>query len=181
MKYHDDTPLPFPGLYALEAMRDRVEALIDRMPNVESTAIIHTEERGPHAIYIARTFQGSARQVPAFLRPFVSRRSLAWTDHSVWDTRALTCTWRIENVHSRYAICEGVNSYLPDPKNPGGTIVRISGEFTVDGDNLPHVPQFIGRRIAPRAERIVVGHTIANFRAMVEGTGAILASEARAA
>ncbi|MCA9517223.1 MAG: hypothetical protein KC635_19920 [Myxococcales bacterium] len=181
MKYHDDTPLPFPGHFAFEAMRDRTEELVDRMPNVESTDIVHVEERGPDAVYIVRNFQGSASQVPAFLRPFVSRKSLAWTDYSLWDARTLTCSWRIENAHSGYSICQGVNYYLPDPKNPGGCIVRISGEFTVDGDNIPHVPKFLGRRIAPRAERTVVGHTVENFRGMVEGTGALLEAKAKAA
>ena len=59
--------------------------------------------------------------------------------------------------------------------------MRISGEFTVDGDNIPHVPKFLGRRIAPRAERTVVGHTVENFHGMVEGTGALLEAKAKAA
>ena len=71
----------------------------------------------------------------------------------------------------------------PDPTNPERrTRCVIAGEFVVHGDKIPAVPKFIGLKIAPKLESIILGYMIPNFRSLASGIGSYLdAKKARVA
>ncbi|MFT7582195.1 MAG: hypothetical protein ACI9MR_003877 [Myxococcota bacterium] len=175
MNFDDSTRLSVTPAQLFEVLIHRMHELVPMLPNVVSTKRISVEEQGPGVLLVVRHWQGSAKQVPKLLRPFISQKSLAWTDYSIWDSNDYTCAWRIENIHSSYQTCFGKNLFTADPANPDGSYARLVGEFTVHGDRIPKVPRFLGRKIAPRAEKTVVGHSIENFSEMVLGAARLVA------
>ncbi len=129
-----------------------------------------------------RYWQGTSASVPALLRPFVSKNSLSWMDHATWVLDEYKIDWRTETNHSKYSSCSGVNYFQPDPDNPKTrTRCVIAGEFVVYGDKIPAMPTFIGLKIAPKLESIILGFMLPNFRQLAAGIGATLDAKKQAA
>ncbi|HRE90753.1 MAG TPA: hypothetical protein PK095_16625, partial [Myxococcota bacterium] len=85
--------------------------------------------------------------------------------------------WRIESPHSRYSSCSGINIFEPHPEFPDTkTRCVIAGEFTVFGDKLPAVPKFLGLKMAPKLESIILGFMMPNFRQLSVGLASFLRS-----
>jgi hypothetical protein len=57
----------------------------------------------------------------------------------------------------------------------------IAGEFVVDGENLPAMPKFLGRKVAPKLESIILGFMLPNFRQLAVGIASYLDAKRSAA
>ena len=175
MRFEEITYIDHPAKDVLNAMIWRLEDMVPFMDNVSGikTEIFETDPEGN--IHTQRIWQGTSATVPAVLRPFVSKNSLAWKDFAIWTPAAYRCDWRIESKHSKYSGCSGLNYFEPDPENPE-TRCRcvIAGEFVVHGEKLPAVPKFIGLKIAHKLESIILGYMMPNFRQLSVGLGKFL-------
>ena len=175
MQFEEVTIIAQPAARVVHTMLWELESLVPFMDNVESIETRRLEKTDDGRVLGLRHWQGTSGQVPAIVRPFVSRAQLGWLDHAVWYPSEHRVTWRIENSHSAYARCEGENVFAPDPDRPEThTRCVIRGVFDVDGAKLPAVPAFVGRKIAPRLEEIVIGHMRPNFRQLAAGLEARL-------
>lgn len=175
MHFEDVKTIDFPATGPLNAMIWNLEELVPFMDNVAEIVTFKLEKQPDGRIFTERKWQGTAAQVPAVLRPFVSKASLAWIDYGIWTPSLWRCEWRIENKHSKYSTCSGINVFEPHPDAPDTkTRCRFAGDFVVMGDKLPAIPAAIGRKIAPKIESIIVGYMLPNFATLASSLGGFL-------
>jgi len=175
MRFEATSQVGFPADVVVRTLIKRMDDLVDHMPNVADIETQVLEEQPDGRVKTVRAWQGTASSVPAVIRPFVTKNSLGWVDYSIWDLTNGTCDWYIENKHSRFSSCSGINSFIVDPDAPETrTILKVEGDFTVFGDKIPAMPRFLGKRMAPTIERIIVGFMMPNFTAMAVGADALL-------
>lgn len=174
MKFEEVATCDYPAAAVLDAMIYKLEELVPFMDNVSEIKTQVFEERDGK-VHTQRHWQGTSSSVPALLRPFVTKNSLGWTDHAVWTPSEYKVEWRIESKHSKYSRCEGMNLFEPHPDFPETkTRCVIAGEFTVHGDRLPAVPKFLGLKMAPRLESLILGFMLPNFRQLSVGLSSYL-------
>jgi len=165
MKFEDIASIDEPATDALDAMLWHLEELVPFMENVAEIQTIKMDRQPDGKVVTERRWQGTAKSVPAVLRPFVSKNSLAWMDYATWTPSEWKCEWRIENKHSKYSSCSGINYFEPHPDAPTTrTRCVIAGDFSVYGDKLPAIPKFLGLKMAPKLESIILGFMLPNFR-----------------
>jgi hypothetical protein len=175
MDFEEITHIEHPARRVVDTMIWKLETLVPFMPNVSGIETREMSDLGDGRIACLRHWQGTSATVPAVLRPFVTKNSLGWLDHATWYPGEYKVEWRIESGHSKYTRCEGVNIFEPDPAAPETrTRCIIRGVFEVQGDKLPAVPTFMGRKLAPTIERIILGYMLPNFRQLSEGLGRCL-------
>lgn len=178
MHFEETQGRDFPAQRALNAMIWHLEDLVPFMDNVAEIKTEMFEPQPDGSIKTRRRWQGTASSVPALMRPFVSKNSLAWTDHATWYPDRWLCEWRIESRHSKYSSCSGINLFEPDPEAPDTrTRCVIAGDFVVFGDKLPAIPKFLGLKMAPKLESIILGFMLPNFRQLSVGIGNYLAAQ----
>ena len=156
----------------VETMLYRMDELAAFMPNVAYVETRRSDEREDGTVDVYRYWMGTTKSVHKLLRPFVTKNSLWWDDFALWTPAERFCTWRSESRHKRFTKCYGKTLF--EPSGDGGTAVIIDGHLDVDGENIPGVPNFVGRRIAPRIERLVVGMMEPNFEATSKAIAALL-------
>lgn len=175
MKFEATARVSFPVELVVRTLIPRMDELVPHLPNISAieTRLIETQPDG--RVKTVRHWQGTAQTIPSVLRPFVTKNSLGWLDTSIWDLQAGTCDWFIETRHSKFTSCAGTHAYLPDPEAPTErTVLRVQGEFTAFGDRIPGMPGFLGKRVAPALEKVIVGFMMPNFTAMAVGAEGLL-------
>jgi len=181
MNFEDVTVIEHPAQDAFEALLWQLEGLVPHMENVAGIETLKLDRQPDGTIVSQRRWQGAASSVPALLRPFVTKNSLAWMDYATWYPDDRRCDWRIESKHSKYSSCSGSNRFDPDPEAPATrTRCVITGAFIVYGDKLPAVPKFLGMKMAPKLESIILGFMLPNFRSCSQGIADYLAAKAKA-
>jgi len=185
MRFEASAKISFPVELVVSTLLPRMEELVPHLPNISAIETRVYETLSDGRVKTVRHWQGTASTVPSVLRPFVTKNSLGWVDTSIWDLSIGTCEWFIETAHSRFISCSGTHAYLPDPEAPTDhTVLRIEGEFTAFGDKIPGMPGFLGKRVAPALEKVIVGFMMPNFTGLAVGAEGLLrqlADEARAA
>ncbi len=159
------------------AMMHQLDTLADHMSNVAEIETRTFEEASDGSFNVVRWWLGTTENVPKLLRPFMNKNSLWWLDYSVWTPAKRHCSWRIESKHSKLSSCQGETWFEPHPEDPGATRMLTDGELVVFGDKLPG-PAFLGRKIAPQIEKIVVRMTEPNIVATGVGLQKLLDSKA---
>lgn len=182
MQFEEITYCEHPASEVYGAMIWHLEELVPYMDNVAEIKTETFDDSVPGIIKTVRFWQGTSASVPTLLRPFVSKNSLGWTDIATWTPAEYKIDWRTETRHSRYSACSGVNRFEPDPEHPTTrTRCVIAGEFVVYGDKIPAMPTFIGMKIAPKLESIILGFMLPNFRQLAVGIGTYLDAKKKAA
>jgi hypothetical protein len=182
VRFEEITYCDYPASEVFGAMVWHLEDLVPYMDNVAEIRTDSFDQSEPGKIKTLRFWQGTSANVPALLRPFVSKNSLGWKDIATWIPSEYKVEWKTETKHSKYSSCEGVNYFEPDPEAPATrTRCVISGDFTVHGDRLPAMPKFIGLKIAPKLESIILGYMIPNFRQLAIGIAKYLDAKKKAA
>ncbi len=177
MKFEEVATCDYPASAVLDAMIYKLEELVPFMENVSEIKTSVFEEAGDK-VHTRRFWQGTSHSVPTLLRPFVTKNSLGWTDHATWTPKEYRVDWRIESPHSKYSLCQGINIFEPHPEFPDTkTRCVIAGEFTVFGDKLPAVPKFLGMKMAPKLESLILGFMLPNFRQLAVGLSSYLVAK----
>lgn len=179
MKFTATSRADFNADLVVQTLIYGMDDLVPHMPNVAEIDTHSIEPRDDGTIKTVRRWQGTASSVPALIRPFVTKNSLAWMDYAIWTPSSYSCEWYIESKNSKFSSCSGVNIFRPHADDPeGATELVIDGDFTVFGDKLPGMPGFLGRRVAPSIEKIIVGFMLPNFKAMAVGIASLLGERA---
>ena len=180
MHFEEITYCPYPADEVYGAMLWHVQELVPFMDNVASITPDTFDESTPGIVKTVRFWQGTAAAIPAFVRPFVSKSSLAWTDVATWTLGEYRIDWESITAQKAFTTCKGTNRFEPDPERPEThTRCVISGDFTIHGDKLPATPAFVGRALAPKIERLILSYVLPNFRALAVGIGGWLDAKYR--
>ena len=174
-RFEEITYCDYPASEVYGAMLWHLEELVPFMENVSEIKTDTFDESTPGLVHTVRWWQGTSANVPSLLRPFVSKNSLGWKDSATWKPAEYLVEWRTETKHSKYSSCTGINRFEPDPEHPETrTRCVIAGEFVVYGDKIPAMPKFLGMKIAPKLESIILGFMLPNFRQLSVGIGTYL-------
>jgi hypothetical protein len=172
VRYEYFATVRHPAQAVLNAMLDDTPALLAFMPNVEEVKLLEREPRDGGLTFTRRWWQGSTKSAPVLLRPFLSKRALAWNDFSTWYPDRVE--WRIEaDKNPTQTTCSGITYVEVDPDNPSHSRMRLTGEFVVNPDALPG-PKRLTRKIAPALEKIILGFMKPNLLSMADGCSAFL-------
>lgn len=162
MRFTITDEIDFPRDLVYPTIRDRIEELIDYLPNVDAIEVLEKEIDGNVHRYVKR-WKASASEIPALLRPIVKPDYLQWVDHATWDGDAWTTEWRHELPFLSGAMtAHGVNRYIDDGDI---TTIELEGEFTIHPERLTFLPGAVARKLAPTLERFVVESIKPNLRA----------------
>ena len=173
MDFEETSLVPHPASTVLDLLIERMEAIVPFLPNIQRIDLVERTPLPDGRLRIVRRWQGSADAVPRVLQPFLSPSLLAWIDTAVWTPAA----WRVDWAQASCAVgvaslydCGGTNYFEPDSGAPADrTRIRITGHLVVRPENLPGVPTFLGRRIAPQVESFVVGLLTPNLTSLADG------------
>ncbi len=161
MRFTITDELPHPLDLVFQTHRDKLEELVEYLPNVDSAKTVKREENGP-VVSLENHWVGASTDVPAMLRPWIKAEYLGWVDFAVWDEAKHTCKWRLElGVLPGAISAHGETRFREED---GETVADMTGEFIVHPDRLPGVPAFVAKRAAPTLEKFIVGLIQPNLR-----------------
>jgi len=153
MKIEGTEKLTHPAALVFATLRDKTPDLAAYMPNIEQVEVLEREEKPP-LTHLHNRWQGSSRDVPAVIRPFVKKELVAWHDYATWNADGHECTWRIEAMVGKECFsCAGRTTIVAegDPR----CVFTLAGELRVDPDHVPGVPRFLARRLQEPLERFI--------------------------
>lgn len=161
MRFTLTDEIGFPRDVVYAAVRDRVEELVDQLPNIDRIEVLERRIEGEVHHYVKR-WTASASEVPALLRPAIKPEYLQWVDHATWDGAAYTTAWHHDLEFLRGALtARGLNRYIDEGDV---TLIELEGEFTIHPERLTFLPGPVARKIAPALERFVVELVKPNLR-----------------
>lgn len=153
MKFSVVDEIPFPRDRVFTTHRDRLEELVDYMPNVDSIVTESREEDGD-IVRLVNIWRAAESEIPAIARPFIKPDMLQWEDRAEWDEQYHEVNWEIELGFLPGVIeARGHSEFeaLGD-----ATRTTIHGEITVHASKLPGVPGMLQGRLAKTLEGFVV-------------------------
>lgn len=170
MRFSKTSRVSHPAPPILDLVMNRMEEIVPFLPNIESITLREREELPDGRLRIVRYWQGTADNLPAALRPFISKEQLGWIDTALWEPKEYKVDWTLTTSLSRLYDCSGTNYFEPDPKDPEHTSrIRVTGDLEIHPDRLPGVPSFIGSRLAPQIEKFVVDTLTPNLTDVAKG------------
>ncbi len=177
MKIEANEQLTHPAQLVFETVRDKQPELAAMMPNVERIEVLEQRREGS-VVHLYNRWQGSKRDVPAVIRPFVSHNTTAWFDSAAWDDETLSCAWEITSIVGRHLFaCTGNTTIRP---REGGCSFELSGELKVNPNNVPGVPRFLGRKLQGPLERFIVNAVSPNITSVATAVQRYLDEQAGA-
>lgn len=156
----------------LIALRDRISEVAHFMPHIEEMAVLTREEQ-PGLVRMRNRWQGTKDNVPAALRPFVSRKLVGWHDEADWFADEGVCRWRIEPmIGARFMECRGTTQLVATVANC--TDVTLTVDIELDPSKIPGVPTLIGRGLKRPIERFIANSLKPNLERLSEAVQAML-------
>ena len=161
MRFNITDELPHPLDLVFEVHRDKLEELVEYLPNIESVETVSRVEEGS-VTRLENHWTGASSDVPAVIRPLIKSEYLTWIDRAEWDAETHRCKWEITiNALPGAITARGENAFREED---GETIVDMTGEFIVHPERIPGVPAFVAKRAVPALEKFVVGLVQPNLR-----------------
>ncbi len=155
--------IPHPRERAYVAMRDRMVDFVPYLPNVKEIRVLERKDLGGGRLYIVNEWV-SDYEVPLAIRPILKPHMLQWIDKVTWDGGSKSWRWEFEYPHFRGALkCSGTNRMRAVSERE--TEIEIGGDLELDLTRIPGVQGFLGRLLAPRVEKFIVGTITPNLRA----------------
>ena len=151
-------------------MINHMQEIVPFLPNVEAIELQTREELDGGRIRIVRRWQGNDNSAPKAVRPFLKRDMLAWIDEATWFPKENKVEWRLSTITmAKLYDCSGVNFFEPHPAAPEETRIRITGDLVVHPRELPGVPGFMAKKLAPKIEEFVVNLITPNLTDVAQG------------
>lgn len=143
------------------AYRDRLPDVARHIPDIERITVVSREEV-PGGVRLHNEWVAQ-REIPAVAQRFLRPEHLRWDDHATWQDEGYVCDWVIRpRAFTDAVTCHGRNVFVDDGDD---TLVRMQGVLEIRLHDIPGVPSFVGRRIAPQIERFIVSLITPNFQA----------------
>lgn len=177
MEIKTDVTLKFPRERVFATYRDRLDDLLQFLPNIRGLVTNSREERAGGDVHLVNEWKGGG-EIPSVARGFLDESMLSWTDHATWKAQAFLCEWRTD-VHAfpGALLCSGYNRFV---ELPGGqTRIEFRGDLTCDASKVPGVPKLLARSVNGTVEKIFVGKIGENLVAVGQGIGKLLEREAK--
>lgn len=150
--------------------RDRLPEVVPFLPDVKEVVVRSRREEGD-AVHLHNEW-ASDREIPAVAAKFLKPEHLRWDDYAVWTASDRRCAWTIRTrVFQEGFRCTGTTRLIEEGD---ATRVELLGELSIDVAEIPGVPSFLARRIAPQIEAFVVALIRPNLEKTNEAIGRFL-------
>lgn len=153
MKFTVVDEIPFSRERVFSTHRDRLEELVEYMPNVD-TIVTESRDEDGDVVSLVNIWKAAESEIPAIARPFIRPDMLQWTDRAEWDGNLYEVNWEIELGFLPEVIHASGHSEFEDFGDE--TRVIIDGEITVDASKLPGVPRMLQAKVAKTVENFVI-------------------------
>ncbi|MCB9685158.1 MAG: hypothetical protein H6738_06950 [Alphaproteobacteria bacterium] len=152
MEIRSESRIHYPRETVYRAYRDRLPEIAEFIPDIKEIVVRSKEDAavGPkiHNEWIAD------REIPAFATAFLKPEHLRWDDHAQWDDTGFHVDWTLKTRAFTDAVrCSGRNAFLVDGD---GTRVLLTGDLQISVHEIPGIPSFLGKRLAPQVEKFIV-------------------------
>lgn len=153
MEILSESRIAYPREQVYRAYRDRLPEIAALIPDVRAVKVYAREET-PTGVKLHNEWQ-SDREIPAMVSKLIRPDQLAWDDYAEWNDAGSYVDWIIRPRAFREAVrCSGRNHILADGDH--ATVVRLTGDLTIDIREVPGVPGFLASRLAPQVEKFIV-------------------------
>lgn len=135
------------------AYRDELPKIADYIPDVREIRV--ESRREEDGVVHAHNVWISERDVPAVARAVIKPHMLAWDDYAEWEESAWEVRWRIATrFFTEHVRCSGVNRFhVVDDRT---TRLEVTGDFSIDLEEIPGLPRFVARSVRPKVEEFIV-------------------------
>jgi hypothetical protein len=173
MEIRSESRIHYPREQVYRAYRDRLPDIASYIPDVREIKVLSREEGDAtlrlHNEWIAH------REIPQIASSILRPEHLRWDDFATWHDGAFYCDWEIKPRAFTDAVrCKGRNTFVADGD---ATLVRLTGDLQIDLREIPGVPGFLGKRLAPQVEKFIVSLITPNLKATNESIQAFLDAE----
>lgn len=142
------------------AYRDHLPAIAPHIPDVERITAL-SRQSSPGVVVLHNEWVAE-REIPPVAQRFLRPEHLRWDDHATWREDGFVCDWVIRpRAFTDAVTCHGRNTFVDEGDE---TLVRMEGVLEIRLADVPGVPSFVGRRIAPQIERFIVSLITPNFQ-----------------
>lgn len=170
MEIRSVSRLHHPVDVVFRAYRDRMPEVAAYIPDVREI-VVHSRVEEGDAVRLHNEWV-SDRDIPAVAARFLKPEQLRWDDHAVWTASDRLCRWSIRTrVFPDAVRCSGQTRLVEDGD---ATRVELLGALELDLAEVPGVPAFLGRRVAPQLEAFVVSLIKPNLERTNEAIGRFL-------
>lgn len=174
MKINSEARIPYPREQVYLAYRDRMAEIAEFIPDIKEVKIVSREE-GDGTVTLHNEW-ASDREVPSVVSKIIKPEHLRWDDYATWHNAAFYAQWEIKTRAFTDAVrCTGRTEVLEDGDS---TVVRLTGDLSITLKEIPGVPSFLARRMAPQVEKFIVSLVTPNLQQVNRSIHRFLDSEA---
>ena len=170
MQINSESHIAHPLKDVYLAYRDKLPQIASHIPDIKEIRIESREEsdEGPtiHNLWVAE------RDLPKMIKGVVKPEMMQWDDYAQWNDAEHYVSWRLVIPAFKNQVqCEGRNSFFADGE---GTRVVLTGELHIKLENVPGVPKFMAKKLAPKIEEFIVNLITPNLKQVNTSLGAYL-------
>lgn len=170
MEIRSESRVRYPRGEVYLAYRDQLTEIAAFIPDIQQVRTLDRTE-GDGIVRLHNEWVAQ-REIPAVAASIVKPEHLRWDDFATWHDGAFCCDWEIKpRAFTDAVTCRGRNQFIADGDE---TLVVLSGHLDIQLKDIPGVPGFLGKRLAPQVERFIVGLITPNLKATNEAIQAFL-------
>ena len=176
MEIRSETRLHHPVERVFAAYRDQMHEVAEFVPDIREITVQSRVVDGDmvklHNEWV------SDRDVPKVASKIIKPEHLRWDDYAEWNSATHTCQWTIKLRAFTDAVdCKGQTELRPVAGEPGETLIVLKGNLNIDLREIPGVPSFLGKRLAPQVEKFIVSLITPNLERTNAALGRFLDSQ----
>lgn len=177
MQILSESRIAYPREQVYLAYRDRLPEIANFIPDIREI-IVHSKEATDKGIKLHNEW-ASDREIPSMVAKIIKPEHLRWDDYADWNDDASHVDWVIKTRAFTDAVtCSGRNSIVAE--SDGSTLVRLTGELTINVREIPSVPSFLAKRLAPQVEKFIVSLITPNLEQVNASIERFLDAQAKA-
>ena len=174
MRFQLDEEIAHPAGRVYTALRDRTPDLVPFLPEVDRIETVERVRQPDGRLRLTNVWQGNRKSAPRAARPFLTKQMMRWRDVATWDDDELSLHWRFETMHLESLFkCHGSNHF--ESMHNGACRFVVSGTIETYPERVPGVPNSMGRKLAPKADRWLVNMLVPNISRLPGALNELLA------
>ena len=170
MQINSESHIAHPLADVYEAYRDQLPKIAEYIPDIKEIRVQSREKSSDgvtiHNLWVAE------RDLPRMIKGVVKPEMMQWDDFAEWNDAENYVAWRLViPAFKKQVQCEGRNSFFADGD---GTRVVLTGELHIKLENVPGVPKFMAKKLAPKIEEFIVNLITPNLKQVNTSLGQYL-------
>lgn len=177
MKILSESRIAYPREQVYLAYRDQLPQIAAFIPDIKEIKV-HSREETSTGVKLHNEWI-SDREVPAMVAKIIKPEHLRWDDYADWNDEGSHVDWVIKTRAFTEAVtCSGRNSIVAEGDD--ATLVRLTGNLEINVKEIPGVPSFLGKRLAPQIEKFIVSLITPNLEQVNKSIQRYLDAESKA-